>query len=66
MVRAVRMFRHDLCRRLYSLSAWTMERSHVSLFLCHDWGLPNYIYILEILQGDEMAGPWGGRSVERR
>ena len=57
MVRALRVFRHDLCWRLYRLPAWTVEHSNLSLFIHYDWCLPDPVHLLEVLQEDEMDGP---------
>ena len=49
MVRALRVFRHDLCWRLCRLPARTVERPNFSFFVYHDRCLPDPVYVLEIL-----------------
>lgn len=49
MVRAVWVFRHDFCWRLYRLSARTVEHPNLPLLVHNDWRLPGPVRFLEVL-----------------
>lgn len=49
MVRAVWVFRHGLCWRLYRLSARTVEHSNLPLLVYNDRRLPDPVRFLEVL-----------------
>lgn len=57
MVCAFRLFHHDLCWRLYSVFARTVERFNLSFLIYYDWYISCFVHFLEALQKDEMEEP---------